>query len=536
MNKMDENTEIDCLDGGNGDFMADGQSKQLSLLPDMGIEDYEESSLEVTGIERLSDLEVFKDYDVLKTLDDNDFKKHIAMVHGIGQDFDTIDQRLFNVIYKIADTYKFDRETYYVTKGVIKAGLGREKDHYEQLKESLEKLLNTKMVWNIFGADQKNKEWGTIQAGLIGAFALTRESNVIRFSIPDVIRELIIKPNIYANINHRTTNKLHGREIVLYEFFKGMLDTNKKDEKNVRIPDENLRRLLQALTIYPKRAMFIDRCLKKPLKRISDLSDIMVGVTRFGRENDYDFNVRRKIPKYNTKLALLPQPNTEIKELLCIFYVHIDKRTRANLIKFLRKKDPGVDGETMNEYIAANVKYAIQIEESKIKKTKAAIIIDAIKNDYAKYFEKKEEAARKKEKEDWNDVPKEILKDLNLNKIFQPEEDQKQEEKQMPVEPPPETLSERLKKINVTELPELLEEKLNTIREKYPADKYPAFKNGCKNLIIDDKGNIYMVVLSSSYAEYFKSNCSSITKDVFVEVKFENIMTEDEIIKYFFPG
>jgi hypothetical protein len=45
-----------------------------------------------------------------------------------------------------------------------------------------------------------------------------------------------------------------------------------------------------------------------------------------------------------------------------------------------------------------------------------------------------------------------------------------------------------------------------------------------------------MIVSQNSYAEYFKNNYSDITKDVFVEIKFENIMTSEIFTERFFPN
>jgi hypothetical protein len=109
------------------------------------------------------------------------------------------------------------------------------------------------------------------------------------------------------------------------------------------------------------------------------------------------------------------------------------------------------------------------------------------------------------------------------------------EEKQRNDPDPPKTFLDYLKSANLIDQPELLEEKLNILQKKYSANEFHIFENGCKNLVIDDEKNIYMIVLNNSYAEYFKNNYSDITKDVFVEIKFENIMTPEEIIKHFFP-
>jgi hypothetical protein len=97
----------------------------------------------------------------------------------------------------------------------------------------------------------------------------------------------------------------------------------------------------------------------------------------------------------------------------------------------------------------------------------------------------------------------------------------------------PKVLSEHLKLANVVEQPELLKKKLNIVREKYPK-QFPYIKTSCKQLFMDSKKNMYIIVPHDIAAKCLKEDNPHIVKDVFAGVKLNNIVELKTLVERFF--
>jgi hypothetical protein len=94
-------------------------------------------------------------------------------------------------------------------------------------------------------------------------------------------------------------------------------------------------------------------------------------------------------------------------------------------------------------------------------------------------------------------------------------------------------LSEHLKLADVVEHPELLKKKLNIVQEKYPK-QFTFIKTSCKHLFVDGKKNMYIIVPHDMAAKCLKVDNPHIIKNVFSEVKLDNIVDMKTLVERFF--
>jgi hypothetical protein len=511
--KMDVETSLD--EDSINDLDSDGNAKQITMLSELGYED-DDDSLEIKDIEDFP-IEIFKDYNILERLDDRDFKKDIAIIHSTAIGFDTIDQRLFNVIYKIADSYKFEQETYLVPKKLIKEALGREKNHYEQLKASFEKILNTKIVCNIFDQDKK-QEWGTVQSALIGAFELTRDSNIIRFTIPEILRERMAHPNIYANINHKTTSKLSFRSIKLYEYFLGELDRQQEDYvDNIVIDEKHLRTLLDAMDVYPRYAMFIYKCVSPAIAEINGKTTLDVVHTQKGKRkkgiNYAHFTAKRGENKYESKIKLVPLPHGSGKEKLYKDICKQNEKSYKKLIEMVEKEYPGYGEQDIDNHILMNIAYS----EKQNPKNLLAYVTESLKNNYAKYISQAQKITEENKETNHSD---EIARKKEEVELLQRERKRQQE------------LSKQLGQANLIELGEVWQKSLDCIKKEHPYHETWSFGT---QLFTDNEHNILLVAPHALAANIMNKHHLELIKTAISE-KFNKIATfrievADDILK-----
>jgi hypothetical protein len=550
---MDENVEIGGMDNkiavsdvsdndiiSTSDFTADRNTEQLSLLPDLGIQDDSKDFMQIVPSEDGNiDVIINKPYGMI----------HFRVIKG--NELDANDFRLLHKLYLFAKKTHYDREIYHMKRSDM------DYTRFEHLLKSFHRLRDTPIEWNRMMYDKKNnKEWrGITGFGFLGEFTCSPDNNDIIFVIPPTLRKLLAMPIPYAPINTEITGQLSRFAFYLYEHFMVVLSTNRNNGclhatpvKTVHSLEE-LRIITHAEDKYPRLYNFISQCIRKPIKEINLHSNIRVEWDGTFKKNEWEFTIIPKLRDYNNrnnKNATKPTAeklDSALMKKLVKIYGNETTAKRGIKIAENNEKHKIADSTELRNYVLANIEY---VEKQNKVGSFSAYLTKALKNDYADYFYKKEEIARQKEKENWNTESEKILKDLQqsekrepkggyIGEKLQPDKDRKQK----PEEPPPETISERLKKINVIETPERLKNKLDIIRygENGNNTKYLKERSSicslAKQLFADDKNNYYLIIPSEkNYHGLLNEEIKRILLNEFGENT--QIMTFEEMVKHFF--
>jgi plasmid replication initiation protein len=108
--------------------------------------------------------------------------------------------------------------------------------NHAYIKQELEVLNNTRVIYNFLGKDKRSKRWGSFT--LIAGFEY--KNGIIEYSFPHQIERMILDPKIFGKVNLVTIKGLKNKySIALYELAEDYL--------NVQIPKmtiDNFRELM----------------------------------------------------------------------------------------------------------------------------------------------------------------------------------------------------------------------------------------------------------------------------------------------------
>jgi hypothetical protein len=318
--------------------------------------------------------------------------KHTAAIH-IKTNLSLVERKMINVLLKNAFVDLDSAKYHTIRLQEIRDAVGWKGKNYQSLKNSLNKLVSTKIEWNILGKDKKNI-WAT--SAFLASASIVSGRCIYDYSYH--LRQLFKNPNIYVKINLLIQNNFKSKySLILWEFLTDHLSTGNKEEAQTDwIKIEDYKSLLGAEpTKYQPFKVLNANLIKAPIIEINKVSDLTIKAyyqESQGTTTAISFSIKRK-PSHRKPKEELPllqkakekaqeedsqiQDNNLAKDLLetCCF----TKGTIKNLLQ-----------EYSEAQLVENLKY-IKAELAKgYVKNIPAYSTNAIKNDF-RLTEKQEE-------------------------------------------------------------------------------------------------------------------------------------------------
>jgi hypothetical protein len=150
--------------------------------------------------------------------------KHSAAVH-ISNNISAVDRKIYNLLVKKAYGELLTKEDHVIYIDEI---ISRLHDscykNYKFVQDSILKLVDSSVKFNVLGRDRKNK-W-------VGAISLLSAAHFIdgcvHYSFPKELSCLLAKPNVYTTLDLQYQKVLKGKySIALWEFLNEQLDIKK---------------------------------------------------------------------------------------------------------------------------------------------------------------------------------------------------------------------------------------------------------------------------------------------------------------------
>lgn len=350
---------------------------------------------EKEGVEHIDSKVIKKILPIYKAVEkfqhDANLNKHIGLIHHRG-DLDANPRKIMNIILKFADNQdKYQSETYRIPKHLLWQQLGWAKSDYKNLFDAFSDLHDKKIRWNSQGVDKKNADdWESIgQTSIISHFFIDKSSDLIEFSIPGVIREILKYPNIYARVNLNKQKYLTSKYELAWQEF-GLGELYRRNIKTLitdvySIPD--IRAILNIPdNLYQNNpTIILKRCVKDPILKVSEKSEININIHEVirisgkGRGGGRIIGLRLKIEfkeitkevennfkeiTEEAKRNFPVQKNIDArKELDNIF----DSAITNKIIKEVSQKRPDFSEKEVNDYIIKNIGYVKSLNKGEIQ-------------------------------------------------------------------------------------------------------------------------------------------------------------------------
>jgi plasmid replication initiation protein len=223
----------------------------------------------------------------------NELIKHSATIH-VSNSLSLLERKIYNILLKNAFHDLMRKDSYKISFIELKRNLGREGNTDNEIKEAIEKLVGTRLKWNIFDKDSQN-EWGvtTVLA------AASMERGICSYEYSSKLKLFLAKPNVYARLNLLVQREFRSKHaLALWEFLVDKLCTSKKDEIDTEWIDvDSYRMLLNIGGQYNDFKALNRDTIKKPVDEINKVSDIEVEVNykkSKKRVNSVSFSIKRK--------------------------------------------------------------------------------------------------------------------------------------------------------------------------------------------------------------------------------------------------
>jgi len=296
--------------------------------------------------------------------------KHTAAIHIKGN-LSLVDRKVLNVLLKNAYSELETAKYHTIRLSEIKDSIGWSGKNYMQLKLSLQRLVDTKIEWNILRKDKKN-EW--VICSLLAGAKIADGKCIYDYSYH--LKSLFKNPNIYSKIDLLMQNNFKSKySLILWEYLTDYLGT-----KDVVITDwiriMDYRDLMGiGREQYKTFKLFNFYLVSAPLEEINRVSGIEAEAECSGRNAEFiRFIIRSRKPETQTI------ENIEIEEL-----VIDDDKIKAKLLNFCKLSSSTVD-QILEKYdpeqLIENIAYIEAESKRGVVKNIAAYSINAIKNDF----------------------------------------------------------------------------------------------------------------------------------------------------------
>lgn len=247
----------------------------------------------------------------LQKLQQHELLKHSATIH-ISNTLTLLERKLYNILLKNAIPHLSKSHTHTISERELRQHIGREGNTSNEIREAIERLVGTKIQWNIFGKDNKN-DWGVTTI----LSSATMKSGICSYEYSVRLQEFLSNPNIYARLNLLVQKEFRSKHaIVLWEYLVDQLCTNKKNNIETDwISIENYRLLLGLTPNQYRSFKTLNKdIIKRTVEEINSVSDINITPTykRKGRKIvALSFNVERKEQYIDAQATLIPQKSSE---------------------------------------------------------------------------------------------------------------------------------------------------------------------------------------------------------------------------------
>jgi len=313
--------------------------------------------------------------------------KHTASIH-IKASLSLVDRKVLNILLKNAYDEIGKVKYHTIRLAQIQRWVGWNSKNYEDLKKSLRKLVNTKIEWNIFEKDKKNK-W--VISSLLASASIA--GGKCTYDYPFHLQELLKNPNIYGKINLLTQNHFKSKySLILWEFLMNHISNTKSTTTGTEwIKIKDYRDLMGVEDkVYAPFKEFSYNLVRNPIKEINQVSEIEVEAN-YNKAGD-KFNAVRFI------ITRKPKENIVIKDTI-EGDTEIQKTVKETLLNFCKLSPASVDqilDKYTSEQLAANIKYIDSEHKRGIIKNISSYSVNAIKNDF-RLGESEKKAEQKKD-------------------------------------------------------------------------------------------------------------------------------------------
>lgn len=294
--------------------------------------------------------------------------KHSSAIQiGSKDEITLVQRKAYNVLLACAYDDLPKKSTHRMPVSDLCRYLNFDSNNTKHLKDALRGLVNTKVEWNILGADRK-QSWGV--AALLGEVKI--ENGFCYWEYTTSLRKMLYNPTVYARINLQLQNKIKSKHsLILYENIFFYYRASDGFGETPWIVISNLRKLLGIPDgKYKQFKVFNNAVIKKAVDEINDKTDLVVTI-EYKRANRKVSSVKFyvKLKQHPEEAKGISSSNVLKKRLITTYGIKPEKA--AELVK---NYSPA--------HIAENL--AIVDEDHKNGKVKglAGYTVNAITKDY----------------------------------------------------------------------------------------------------------------------------------------------------------
>ena len=203
-----------------------------------------------------------------------ELKKHVGAIHVKGG-LSLLQRKASNVLVLNCYHDLPDRSIIEHTISLVDlaTAIGFNSNNHRVLKETLEALVDLKLVWNVLDPDGQ-REWGA--GAFLAAVRIKDGSGICRYQFPQALRELLYNPQIYARVNLLVQTRFTSAAgLALYENCLRFRNTGSTGWISV----DDWRGLLGVEDDeYPEYKKFRSKVIGPAIDQINECSDIRVAV------------------------------------------------------------------------------------------------------------------------------------------------------------------------------------------------------------------------------------------------------------------
>lgn len=153
------------------------------------------------------------------------------------------------------------------------------------LIETVESLRDVPVRYNVLGKDRDHREQWDMHSGLFAEVGTNSTRELIQYSFPNTLIDLLSNPQMYAKINLDFQARFRGHYgLPLYEFYLDILG-GKRRSVSYTFWLEDLRRLLCLENKYREYRRLAEKVIRPAHREICQYTDMHVEITEVLRRN-----------------------------------------------------------------------------------------------------------------------------------------------------------------------------------------------------------------------------------------------------------
>lgn len=322
--------------------------------------------------------------------------KPTATIH-VGSRLSFIERKIFNAVIWHSQKQRFSKKSDTLSVSLLMSLIGLERSkNMEVIKEALEKLATTPIIWNTLRQD-RTADWG-VCTFLAGA---ELSGGTLRYVLNPLLVEKVNHPTLFAKIQLLVQTQFSSKySLALYEYLLDELGRAKKDDTHeIEASLDMLRHVLQFDGAYKHLNSDV---LKPCIREINKHADITVGYRGIKKGRavvSIVFTVERSavqipIPLLDANVTtVVEEQEPQEPQVRMLMDKGITKRKARELVE-----SHDIDR------IEGNIAYAEREHAAGKVKNLSAYLIRAIEEDYRprrtpEEVRREEAAARRREQE-----------------------------------------------------------------------------------------------------------------------------------------